>query len=228
MTTKHKPSNNEQIQQLTLFSDDTLPETTHTALTFANIGSGTQTNITGNVNLQLPSMPIEQLQQLLALFGNSIRPSTENNSIEIANLDYTHYNLFVIENETFTDDTFSIYKEAALLYTNDEYNLKDANDLKRIENYPCVFASRNQNWRTAADNCPVFIGKIVQIIPQGSVIKFRIKVYNRENPLQALFNEDPRKFGLYTAPLHNELDEPHWAIKSVNLKDALGNNYDWR
>ena len=142
-----------------------------------------------------------------------------------------YYNLFVIEDETYQDGSFSISRSDALTrYTHDAEHFRPmtADIISEIESMPCLFTIRNDNFSRCSDNWVCVAGKLSKITVHGSVIKFKFGYYAPAIP-QNLLNQNAELFGLATSSLRNELDDEHWAIKKIDLLTRLKDqNYEIR
>lgn len=168
----------------------------------------------------------KQMEQILAAikqsgFNNSHKP--ENNPVEIGNLNKQYYNLFVLEDEDYREGIFSIARSVALQkYTHDidRFKVLSAEIINDIQNFPCLFTMRNEHYNRTSDSKVCIAGKLTEVSPRGSVIRFRFKYY-APGITQNIINENPQDFGIATASLRNELDVEHWAIKKIDLFNAL-------
>ena len=180
----------------------------------------------GGTNLQT----LLPLLQQTGLFSSPV-PIPSNDPLEIARLRRDYYNLFVIEDETYQDGSFAISRSDALTrYTSDARDFRPltADIISEIENMPCLFALRNDNFSTCSDNFLCVAGKLNRVTVHGAVIKFGFKYYAPPIP-QNLLNQNADLFGLATSSLRNELDDEHWAIKKIDLLSVLKDqNYEIR
>ena len=187
---------------------------------FNNNGNGTLIGTINAQNLQA-RLTDEQLAKFFPLLG-AVTTSADN-ALEISQLDRTHYNLFVLENEDFRDGAFCVGKSNVLTFSPGFSSNQPitADFIESVKKYPCIFAARNLNRNTTNSEQPFMIGKILEIAVQGTNIKFKFKKYQ---PIlqQNMMNESPREFALATASLRNELDmKNHWAIKDLDLLGIL-------
>jgi hypothetical protein len=184
-------------------------------------------NVDGtNTSLQTLLLTLQQS----GLFSLPV-PAPANDPVEIGRLRRDYYNLFVIEDETYQDGSFSISRSDALTrYTHDAEHFRPmtADIISEIESMPCLFTIRNDNFSRCSDNWVCVAGKLSKITVHGSVIKFKFGYYAPAIP-QNLLNQNAELFGLATSSLRNELDDEHWAIKKIDLLTRLKDqNYEIR
>ena len=170
-------------------------------------GSGIAAGSIQSLNVNIGGTDLQTLLPLLqnaGLFSSPV-PVPSNDPIEIGQLRRDYYNLFVIEDETYKDGSFSISRSDALTrYTHnaDHFRPMTAD----------IIAER----------------KLSKITVHGSVIKFKFGYYAPAIP-QNLLNQNAELFGLATSSLRNELDDEHWAIKKIDLLSVLKDrNYEIR
>ena len=186
-----------------------------------------------NVNVDETNTSLQTL--LLSLHQSGLFslpvPAPANDPVEIGRLRRDYYNLFVIEDETYQDGSFSISRSDALTrYTHDAEHFRPmtADIISEIESMPCLFTIRNDNFSRCSDNWVCVAGKLSKITVHGSVIKFKFGYYAPAIP-QNLLNQNAELFGLATSSLRNELDDEHWAIKKIDLLTRLKDqNYEIR
>lgn len=186
-----------------------------------------------NVNVDGTNTSLQTL--LLSLHQSGLFslpvPAPANDPVEIGRLRRDYYNLFVIEDETYQDGSFSISRSDALTrYTHDAEHFRPmtADIISEIESMPCLFTIRNDNFSRCSDNWVCVAGKLSKITVHGSVIKFKFGYYAPAIP-QNLLNQNAELFGLATSSLRNELDDEHWAIKKIDLLSVLKDrNYEIR
>ena len=81
------------------------------------------------------------------------------------------------------------------------------------------YAERNADFRRAASNQFVTIGRITGIIRQGVSLRFGIKKYGYFK--QQLVNDNVSHFGLLHNDLRTQLDVEHWSIRSGSLQQII-------
>ncbi len=191
-----------------------------------NQGPGPQIGeMHGDVIYNTP-FPPEFMAKMMEFFGERQaqgRPAqSPSYAMEWASLSHERFCLFVLDNENYKDGWFAIAKDRCLCkYTpeSDYFRALNPSLISEILQMPCIFSKRNLRHRNTDDDHPVVYGKLLEIIPQGSVIRFRFerfKVYRQQT-----INQNMTLFGLMQRPLHNQLDEEHWCIRSGNLPAVL-------
>jgi len=137
---------------------------------------------------------------------------------------HDYYNLFVIGEELFNSDHFLVPKDRALT----ESTMKDVKDalatltpeaVATIKTFPALFASENHYFGRTDETHYAYYGFVTDVRVQDN----GIKVYFRSlNPVpQQKINELAFELGLGRASSLNELNRTHWAIKKINLVEAL-------
>ena len=170
--------------------------------------------VQGDVRLEMGQEAITLLQQILG----TQQPASH--AAEWALLDTERFNVFVLENEKYDCGAFSIGRRVALNeHTLEEYRthflpLTDPL-IQELLNMPCLFAIKNQDFMTAAEYCPAFLGKLTQVQCQGENIRFRFVSFG--NFRQQFINDNIRAFRLGVATVRNQLDVEHWSIRTGNL-----------
>ncbi len=146
----------------------------------------------------------------------------QNRERIIFNTDF--YHLFVISGEKFEDNYFLVPKDRALTEsTNDELKSKFAaltpeaiDDLKR---YPAIFADENHSYGKTDDKQDAYFGFVKDVKIQDNGIKIYYTIITAI-PQQKL-NEQCFELGIGGAKSFNELNRTHWALKQINLIEAL-------
>jgi len=162
----------------------------------------------------------ELLPLIQKMVGNGV---CQSHAADWALLNTELYNVFVVENEKYNSGCFSIAKSVALKYTEDEEYMKFSSLNAELLKLPCVFASKNQAFKTAPECYPALVGYITEIKPQRDLIKFSFVDCGQLR--QQFINENLHLFGLKSTTVRNQLDEEHWCIKRGNLLkivDELG------
>ena len=85
------------------------------------------------------------------------------------------FNLFVLENEEYSNGVFCIAKAKAIQnYTNEkdieQFRFLDADAIAELKKMPCIFAKRNAFYNHTNNNHPAVIGRITEVINQGETI----------------------------------------------------------
>jgi len=150
------------------------------------------------------------------------RTGNARNATVSLNLDI--YNLFVIGEEDFQGDHFIVQKERVLTESTsneikEQFSALGADAIARIKTFPTLFASENHQYgRTDVDHMAYF-GVVTDLKIQDNGVKVYFQKYS-EVPQQKL-NEIQFELALEKAAFFNELNRTHWAIKRVNLLEAL-------
>lgn len=137
---------------------------------------------------------------------------------------YNYYNLFVIGNEPFNSDHFLVPKDRALTESTMQ-EVKDAlaslrpEAVATIKTFPALFASENHQYGKTDDTQFAYYGFVTDIKIQDNGIKVYFRSLNAV-PQQRL-NNIASELGLGRASSFNELNRTHWAIKKINLVEAL-------
>ena len=149
-------------------------------------------------------------------------------------MDTKYYNLFIVyERNKMLTSQFVISKNVSLKRgtsreIRDELFAMDENAQQRIMSFPAIFTTTNsQQGKTDADHHAIF-GRVENIEDDGEnfVISWGcIRFWDKRNKVPTILQMDLIKnaniFGLGVAPCSNELDDVHWAIKKLNVIDAL-------
>lgn len=172
-----------------------------------------------NINVSGP-----ELIGLLSMLGAKPADTPVTHAMEWASLSRTHYCLFVLENEEYKDGVFSIAKDRALQkYTpkdvRDKYRILNPANMDELRNMPCIFTKRNMYYKRTEPHHPALVGRISNAVPQGEVIKIYFSGFQVFS--QQILNQNTALLHMASAPLRNELDVEHWAIKQCNLIDAF-------
>lgn len=170
--------------------------------------------VMGDVRLEMGSEAITLLQQIVG------RQQAVSHAAEWALLNTERFNVFVLENEKYDCGAFSIGRRVALEHhTPEEYrdHFKPLTEplIQELLNMPCLFTIKNQDFMTAAEYCPAFLGKLTQVQCQGENIRFRFVAFG--NFRQQYINDNIRAFRLGVATVRNQLDVEHWSIRTGNL-----------
>ena len=188
----------------------------------SNLPTNTMAQI-GNSNTQVAHANTVNSVTNLILPPIQAKNGTMVNSIELCR-DY--YNLFVIENEMFSDNIghFTVPKDLALTESmtvelKAQFSTLQGDAIPRIKSFPSIFASTNQGFgKTNADHM-AYYGVVLDVEPQGNGIK--ITYYRLSAVPQQRLNEMAAILSLQHASSFNEFDKTHWAIKQVDLIEEL-------
>ena len=170
--------------------------------------------VQGDVRLEMGQEAITLLQQILGT------QQPVSHAAEWALLNTERFNVFVLENEKYDCGAFSIGRRVALKYhTPEEYrdHFTPLTEplIQELLNMPCLFAIKNQDFMTAAEYCPAFLGKLTKVQCQGENIRFQFVSFRDFR--QQFINDNIRAFRLGVATVRNQLDVEHWSIRTGNL-----------
>jgi hypothetical protein len=180
----------------------------------ANVGNQTVIqiqNMSGSIGIPYVVMP----QQI------STSRSAANTTFTL-NTDY--YNLFVIGDETFSEEHFIVPKDRALtesmtLENKAQFSALTDEAIERIKTFPSIFASENHNYGKTNDDHQAIFGLVSEVRIQDNGIKIRFRSL-WPIPQQRL-NEISFRLAIQSASSFNELNRTHWAIKRLNLIEEL-------
>lgn len=175
----------------------------------------------GPININVSG---SELIGLLSMLGAKPADNPVTHTMEWASLSRTHYCLFVLENEEYKDGVFSIAKDRTLQkYTpkdvRDKYRMLNPANMDELRKMPCIFTKRNMYYKRTEPHHPALVGRISNAVPQGEVIKIYFSGFQAFS--QQILNQNTTLLHMASAPLRNELDVEHWAIKQCNLIDAF-------
>ena len=176
----------------------------------------------GPINVNVNGSELTEL--LSRMFGCRPTGNFVTHAVEWASLSRTHYCLFVLENEDYSDGVFSIAKDRALQKhtpkgIRDKYRMLNPVNIDELRRMPCIFAKRNMHYKRTEPHHPALVGRISNAVPQGEVIKIYFSGFQAFP--QQILNQNTTLLHMASAPLRNELDVEHWAIKQCNLIDAF-------
>lgn len=183
-------------------------------------------NIQNNVSINVNGDSVAILEQLIKSLSPDVhRQRGDSHAMEWASLDCEHYCLFVLENEVYRKEVFSMSKDVSL----EEHTAGDIREKywelnpgqrEAIKNMPCIFARRNTgDYKMAGNMQTVCVGKLTDIYVQDETIKFYFSRF--ADVPQQLLNEQEDYLGMWHLPLRNELDFEHWSIIKGNLIQVL-------
>lgn len=133
------------------------------------------------------------------------------------------YNLFVVSNEAVSQTGFYILKKDALQDTDDDIvehliEFSEA-EVAAVRSFPTVVATQNhQCGSTDAAHLATY-GFINSIQMKGNTIQFGFT--KLQDISQCLLIEEADTLGIGKASAYNEFDRPHWAVKRINIVEAL-------
>lgn len=140
-------------------------------------------------------------------------------------MDMGYDNLFVLDAEAWVQGGFRLQKVDALKDTEPDVveNLTrlGERELSCIRSYPTIVAMRNAQYGTTAPGSILYYGFINSVqISETSVVFGFTKLHDIS---QAIFVDNAAVFGIGKACAYNEFDHPHWAVKHINVVEALRN-----
>lgn len=148
-----------------------------------------------------------------------IKTPAVSHAAEWAQLDTQRYNLFVLQDESYSSGSFSITEDDALKNTDPKLKKQFSSLGSELLRMPCIFATKNPDYKYAPNYLSAHVGKLTDIKPQGDHIKFCFEKYEKFK--QQLMNADMKRFGLRENELRNQLDEVHWGIVEGNLLEII-------
>ena len=136
------------------------------------------------------------------------------------------YNLFVVGDESFTDMVghFTVPKDRALTESMTEdlkaqFSTLQGDAIAKIMTFPSIFACKNKDYGKTDAAHQAYYGMVLNVEPQDNGIKITYR-WLSSFPQQRL-NEIAASIGIEYASSFNELDKTHWAIKELDLIEAL-------
>lgn len=188
---------------------------------YYNQGNGFQVvNNNGPINLNCNGINLEDLLQSYISADRQKNSQKLSRAVEWASLNKRYYNLFVLENESFSVGSFSISKERSLeRYTSkkakEEFSSLSDKAISTIRNMPCIFVRRNTHYKEADEVFSALVGRVTEVYEQGDNIKILFVPF--QTVPQQLLNQNIALLKMAQSSLRNELDEEHWAIKECDL-----------
>ena len=189
--------------------------------TFNNYGDGIQIGtFTGTLNAEFPPEALNYMR----MFFSGAPVCSGSNAIVWNTLHHGLYNLFVLENETYSNGSFSISKNCALKKYTDirlqkKYRPLNRACIEELKSIPSIFAMRNKAFKTTTPEHVAYVGQITDIFIQKNAVKFCFRGFQ---PIyQELLNKNAALLALNSCSGRNELDEEHWSIKVCNLAEQF-------
>ena len=140
-------------------------------------------------------------------------------------IDTGYYNLFVLDAEAWVPGGFRIQKVDALKDTEpdvvEDLTRLGERELSCVRSYPTIVAMRNAQYGTTAPGSILYYGFINSI--QMSEISVVFGFTKLHDIAQDIFVDNAAVFGIGKACAYNEFDHPHWAVKHINVVEALRN-----
>ena len=184
-----------------------------------NNGPGPQIAcVQGDVNIG-PRIGKKELEELARLIASNRR-----DPMLLSGIRSEKYNLFVVENEIFETGSFCMPLSKCMTKhisgeNKKRYGAMDAKAFAELKQYPCIFATRNQNFLRTTELHHAIFGIIDDLKLQGNLVKVVYKPYTTFS--QNILNTHPAQFGLLAKPVRNEMDTCHWTVKDVDLIQIL-------
>ena len=188
------------------------------------VAPGTTNNI-GSIDTFVASAGQVQNNYIFGGSGMPVVGATPNFGVP-PKMDTEYYNLFVLDTEAWVQGGFRVQKVDALTDTEPDIvkNLTSLGEreLSCIRSYPTIVAMRNAQYGTTAPGSILYYGFINSIqMCETSVIFGFTKLHDIS---QAIFVDNAVAFSIGKACAYNEFDHPHWAVKHINVVDALRNH----
>ena len=130
----------------------------------------------------------------------------------------------MILGENFEDNYFLVPKDRALTEsTNDELKTKYASlspeAIEGLKRYPAIFADENHSYGKTDDAQDAYFGFVKDVKIQDNGIKIYYTIITAIP--QQILNEQCFELGICGTRSFNELNRTHWALKQINLIEAL-------
>lgn len=159
----------------------------------------------------------------LYVFNNQPYGNITAGTVQEFNPDY--YNLIVVgDGELDGRGHFLVDKRRAITESTSQ-ELKDAyasltpEAISKIKTFPAIIATENHSYGKTDDQHQAIYGIITDVKVQDNGIKVYYQILNWI-PQQRL-NDLATQLGLGSAASFNELNRMHWAIKRINMVEAL-------
>jgi hypothetical protein len=144
-------------------------------------------------------------------------------------LNPSYCNLFIIKDESFNGNCFTLRKERVLKRNiTEEINRMFASlsdDAKNeIMRFPSLFMDTNKDYRRCTNPLQEFYyGLVTNITEQGKNIKIHFTKMLMQPMYQQKLNEASVVLGINSGNGKDVLDETGWIIKKINLQQAFTN-----
>lgn len=128
------------------------------------------------------------------------------------------------DNQLVVNVHFLVPKDRALTEsTNDELKSKYASltpeAIEGLKRYPAIFADENHSYGKTDDAQDAYFGFVKDVKIQDNGIKIYYTIITAIP--QQILNEQCFELGIGGARSFNELNRTHWALKQINLIEAL-------
>ena len=140
-------------------------------------------------------------------------------------LDREYYNLFVIGDEVFNGDSFTISKAKSLVeYIEPDvkerfFPIREDRVVEQIFTLPSLFMSENKDHMKSHPGRKVTLGRVTELKIEKNDI--RIFFVAETRLFQQSITDVSKILGIHSAPGYSELNNTHWTIKRLDLMDAL-------
>jgi len=145
-------------------------------------------------------------------------------SIAISN---EFYSLFVVSDDDIKAKSFVIGRDCSLTETvgvdaeiSKRFRPLTPDAIKEIKTFPTIFASLNRNRCQTDDEHKATLG-FVTVVDPTATNGIKISFQSFCNISQRLLNAMATDLGIRGAAMRNELCQPHWAIKQIDLVKKL-------
>ncbi len=133
------------------------------------------------------------------------------------------YNLFVVSNEAISQTGFYVLKKDALQDTDEDVvqhliEFGEA-EMAAVRSFPTVVATQNIKYGITDATHLAAYGFINSIQMKDNTIQFGFT--KLQDIPQCLLIEEATTLGIGRASAYNEFDRPHWAVKRINIVEAL-------
>lgn len=188
-----------------------------------NTGSGTQIHtVSGDYVVNLILRTAEDISAVQELIKTGRDSSCTLAELAIMNQD--KFNVFVLENEDFKNGVFNLSNSKCLKKHISKENLKrygkgDPVAFAELKTFPCIFATRNLEYKNTSEYHVALLGRLAEITPQRGHIKFSFNVCKEVN--QNRLNRNMRYLGMFERDARNELDDEGWSVKDGCLLNKL-------
>jgi hypothetical protein len=162
---------------------------------------------------------------------NSSSTYLPHNVVDIMTFSFqqkNYYNLFVVDEDITQCNNFLMPKDKSLTiatetYIFEKYCALTKDNIDEIKSFPAIIASKNTQFGGKTDiNQEAIYAQITNIKNQYNGIKIEFLKLKPIN--QQLLNDYSYNFGIDNFSGVTELNRIHWAIKNINLIDALNDN----
>ncbi len=139
--------------------------------------------------------------------------------------DREFYNLFVIGDEKFESDSFTVAKDQALRACIEQdvkerfFNLRDDSVVDRVLTLPSLFMSENTDYMRSKPGQKALFGRVTELEIGVNTIKISYAVLAQL--YQQSVTDISHSLGMLGNPGSSELNNTHWTIKRIDLVKVL-------